>query len=90
MKNDLSTIEINGDSYVVVQSFPVLHSGWECDEIGYLVISDKNKHRIIMTNHGRYYVASTKEVEAKVEEYRNAISLSVEALQHVYGQKEAK
>jgi hypothetical protein len=48
--------------------FPVLHLGWEADGWGYVVERD-GKRKIILSNHGNFYVASVKELELKIAEY---------------------
>jgi hypothetical protein len=49
--------------------FPVLHLGWEADGWGY-VVERNGKREIILSNHGNFYVASVKELEIKIAEYK--------------------
>lgn len=48
--------------------FPVLHLGWEADGWGY-VVEKNGLIEVILSNHGKFYTASIKELEQKVAEY---------------------
>ena len=49
--------------------FPVLHLGWEADGWGYVIDRD-SKREVILSNHGKFYTASIKELEQKLAEYK--------------------
>ena len=49
--------------------FPVLHLGWEGDGWGYVIEKD-DKREIVLSNHGKFYTASVKELEQKLAEYK--------------------
>ena len=48
--------------------FPVLHRGWEADGWGSVVEKDGTRE-VILSNHGKFYTASIKELEQKLAEY---------------------
>ncbi len=48
--------------------FPVLHLGWEADGWGYVIERDGTRE-VILSNHGKFYTASIKELEQKIAEY---------------------
>jgi rhamnose utilization protein RhaD (predicted bifunctional aldolase and dehydrogenase) len=63
----------------VVFEFPILHSGWDLDSIGYVV--DNNGSKIlILTNHGVDYMADPYELETKIAEYQKTIMQTQKAL----------
>jgi len=49
--------------------FPVLHLGWEADGWGYVIDRD-GEREVILSNHGKFYTASIKELEQKLAEYK--------------------
>ena len=66
MKN--STDQIDEKLGKTIFKFPVLHLGWEADGWGYVVEKDGSRE-VILSNHGKFYTASIKELEQKVAEY---------------------
>lgn len=81
------TLIIKDKPCSILFEFPVLYSGWECDEKGYVVDVD-GKSCIVLTSHGRTYFAKNAELEFKIKEYKEAIKKSEQALRMAYGQKE--
>ena len=45
-----------------------MHLGWEADGWGY-VVEKNGTTEVILSNHGKFYTASIKELEQKVAEY---------------------
>lgn len=66
MKN--STDQIDEKLGKIIFKFPVLHLGWEADGWGY-VVEKEGKRDIILSDHGKFYTASIKELEQKLAEY---------------------
>jgi hypothetical protein len=52
----------------VVFKFPVLHLNWETDGCGYIV-EREGKRKVLLSDHGNFYVASVEELEQKLAEY---------------------
>ena len=48
--------------------FPVLHLGWEADGWGYVIERNGNRE-VILSDHGKFYVSSVKELQQKISEY---------------------
>ncbi len=59
--------------------FPILYSGWEIDNIGW-VIEDQKIVKLILTSHGGPYVATPKDLKEKIEEYKAALAKTEKAL----------
>lgn len=68
----------------VVFEFPMLYSGWECDEKGYVVRTPKGHLDLILSDHGRLYSAPLRDLEDKISEYEEAIKNSRTALAMIY------
>lgn len=66
MKN--STDQIDEKLGKTIFKFPVLHLGWEADGWGYVIEKDGTRE-VILSNHGKFYTASIKELEQKIGEY---------------------
>ena len=49
--------------------FPVLHLGWEADGWGY-IIENGDKREVWLSDHGKFYISSIKELEQKIAEYK--------------------
>lgn len=78
-------IDLSNDEYEIVHSFPVLHQGWECDQEGHIIKRvETGKLFLALSSHGAFYLAKNKELEEKIEEYRNALKLSKQALVMIY------
>mgnify|MGYP000019447197 CR=1 FL=1 len=60
---------INKELGKTIFKFPVLHLGWEADGWGYVIEKDDNRE-IILSNHGKFYTSSVKELEQKLAEYK--------------------
>jgi 3-dehydroquinate dehydratase len=63
-----STDQIDEKLGKTIFRFPVLHLGWEADGWGYVIEKD-GKRDVILSNHGKFYTASIKELEQKIAEY---------------------
>jgi 3-dehydroquinate dehydratase len=60
---------INKKLVKTIFKFPILHLGWEADGWGYVIEKD-DKREVILSNHGKFYTASVKELEQKLAEYK--------------------
>jgi hypothetical protein len=58
---------------ILVSTFQVYYSGWECDHIWYLCRNSGGKKVVVATNHGVPYIAQRQVVKQKCEEYRKAL-----------------
>ena len=68
------------NDYKIIFTFPVLHSGWECDQIGHIALNKKGSKVLLMSNHGGFYEAEINELNEKIEEYEYTIDKSKEAI----------
>ena len=75
----MKTINIEGKEYKTISDFPVLHSGWEIDSVGYVVQHD-DKKKIAISDHGRFHFADDAEIIKIIIRYQDAIKHTVEAL----------
>lgn len=66
-----------------IYEFPVLWSGWELDDKGWVALDDSGKAVIILTNHGTEYIASTEEVQENIKRYSLAIEATERAIEMV-------
>ena len=83
--------EIDGIRYHILKKFPIMYSGWECDADGWIAENCNNGERvIIMTNHGRKYIADVSELHAHIAEYREAINDTNAALAMLSSVKDVK
>lgn len=64
----------------VLFTFPVYHHMWDCDGYASLVKTPEAKTALVMSNHGRTYLADKKELEEKLKEYKALILDTEEAL----------
>ena len=81
-------IKVDQEEYEVVLEFPVIHSGWECDTKGYIVLKNQN-YKLVLSSHGRLYFAKNKELEEKISEYKEVLLKSKEALSLIYSKKKS-
>lgn len=63
----------------ILYKFPVLHDGWENDNIGYIVTNGQ-ENKVILTNHSKPYEASSDELLSKLKEYQTVIEKTNESL----------
>ena len=63
-----------------IYEFPVLWSGWELDDKGWVVLDDSGNRVIVLTNHGAEYVASISELQEKIKRYKAAIEETEKAI----------
>ena len=75
-------MKINDVDYEIVHTFPVMWSGWECDDVGYVVKeTETNELKIALSSHGGFYIAKVKELFEKIHEYINAIKETEKAIE---------
>ncbi len=72
-------LEVDGVKYAVVETTPVLFSGWECDGTAWVI--DKAGQRVLVTtNHGSKVEGNVEFLQSKLAEYREAIESTLRAL----------
>jgi len=65
-------IILNTVEYKLLNKFDVYYTGWECDSEGFVVEDVKTKKQLIMlSNHGSLYIASQKELNSMLDEYKD-------------------
>jgi hypothetical protein len=64
----------------VIFEFEVLYVDWESDNKAYVVENENGRREVIMSNHGNFYVAKTRDVLDKIAEYEQAITNSKKAI----------
>lgn len=68
--------------YVVIRTFPMLHSGWECDgEVALIRVYGETY--AVGTNHGAPYILSKSELLDKITEYTRVINDTICAIQEM-------
>ncbi len=76
------TINVKGKTYNVVLAFPVLHIGWEMDNVGYVAEDENNKKVLIISSHGGWFVAEdTSGLGEDIELYQHSLELTIKARQ---------
>ena len=71
--------KIQNEYGTIICKLPILHHNWEHDGFGYVVEKD-GKRELILTNHGKPYVASVEELHLKISDYRSAIQETERAI----------
>lgn len=81
-KHKGQTVKVGDVDYPVVSTFTVLHKGWASDNTGY-VVKKGEKHAIVLTSHGRPYLATQHdfmetltEMERAAQEARHAYAMA--------------
>lgn len=64
----------------VIYRFKRLWSGWELDTTGEIIERENGTRAIILTNHGRPYLASEEELRDDLVKYRTALADTQTAL----------
>lgn len=67
--------------------FPVLWSGWELDDKGWVAEDNNGKLVIILTNHGAEYIASIEKLEKHLQRYKEASNATEKAIKMVQQQR---
>lgn len=70
----------------IILTFPVLYSGWECDETAWVVGKADGTSALIMTSHGAPYVADSLQLATRVHEYKKALADAEYALALLKGE----
>lgn len=71
----------------VLSEFPVMYSGWECDSLGWVIkIQRTNEVKVVMTNHGSFYLETEEGLNDKMKEYEAALIPIKAALIQIKGQ----
>ena len=69
----------------VIDTFNVLHCGWDCDSTGWVMERENGERYIMLTDHGQKYIASEDELQAKIDEYTKAVDCTIDALRLLGG-----
>lgn len=67
----------------LVSEFPILHDGWELDNVGYVYEDNFGCYNIIFTDHGSPYIPNLLELENKIKLYKEASDKLKEAMKLV-------
>lgn len=79
-----SGMEIDGKKIAfILKQFKLLYSGWELDDLGWIVEFTDASRAIILTNHGSPYVARKSVLLDKIKEYEEVIEQTHKALESV-------
>lgn len=91
--------DIIGDRKItkIIKEFPILYSGWELDNVGYVVeherivrknVNEKRKVSFALSGHGVFQLVDSNDfVMEKIEEYQKALSTTRVALELKLGVK---
>ena len=79
IKNNIEELKIENEYGKIISRFPVLHHNWECDGFGYIV-EKEGKRNVILSDHGKSYIASVEELQIKISDYRSAIQETERAI----------
>ena len=63
----------------IIFEFPILQHQWASDGLGFVVETEEGK-QIVLTNHEKEYLASSRELEDKIAEYQQTIQQTQKAL----------
>lgn len=72
--------QFNTEQYEVQSSFPMLHAGWECDDV-VTMISVNNQVHAIGTNHGALVLLSKQDLLDKADEYKDVLDKTLAAIE---------
>jgi len=70
------------DTYAIVEEFPMLHAGWECDE-SVVVIAVQGKKYAIGSMHGSPCILDKAALLDKASEYKNVLQRTLNAAESV-------
>lgn len=80
MKTDnTEEVKIKNEYGEIICKFPVFHHNWECDGFGY-VTEKESVRQLVLTDHGKPYVASVEELRIKISDYRSVIQETERAI----------
>jgi hypothetical protein len=65
-------VVVDNKSYSIIMMFDVYHTGWDCDNKGYIVATDAGP-KLVLTDHGTEYFASANELKSHIANYQDAI-----------------
>ena len=69
----------------IIYEFSVYYSGWECDDIAWVMQSPDGRTFLKMTDHGREIVRNYDFLEEKIKEYKEAIKNTERAISLLKG-----
>lgn len=64
----------------VIFEFDVLYAGWDVDSKGYVVRDAEGVNRLVLSDHGRWYLAEPNELLERMQAYKSALMNSLDAL----------
>ena len=71
-----------GNEYMVVGTFPILWTNWECNPVGFILKDKKGTIIFSYDKLGKERI-STKTMQDKIVEYKNAIRETKKALENL-------
>ena len=81
-KSKRNALLVKGEQTEILAEFPVLWGGWEMDQKGWIVRRQSSgKTALVLTNHGTPYFANKKEIQGKLDQYKEAVDKTERALQ---------
>lgn len=76
-----------GKGFTIVKKFDVLHHQWECDGYGYIVSDSLGGIKLLLTNHGSFYLDDGVELRLLIDYYEQVIINTEDALSLLGGLK---
>lgn len=71
---------------IPIIDFPVLHSGWEMDDRGWICrVSGTDDLCVVLTNHGKPYIADTETMTDYIRRYTIALQFMTEGIRRSIG-----
>jgi hypothetical protein len=70
------------EQYEVRGSFPMLHAGWECDDVVMMIAVNEQVHAV-GTNHGSPVLLSKQDLLDKVAEYKEVLDATLSAAEYL-------
>lgn len=80
-KSKKDVLQVKSEQTEILAEFPVLWDGWEMDNTGWVVRRQSSgKTALVLTNHGTPYFAERKEIQGKLDQYREVVDKTERAL----------
>lgn len=59
---------------------PLYYSGWECDSKAFIFTPKGEEPFLVLTDHGRPYIGTTRRLKIFIDKYRQAITITEDAI----------
>jgi hypothetical protein len=73
-------MSINLKDYEIIYSFPVMWSGWECDDVAHIALNKQGERVLLFGSHTGFYEHTVGTLIEKMEEYTEAIDKTLKAI----------